>query len=92
MRPSEDSFAARRSTEIPPNQANIDPPRNAEARLSRSMPSKIATSATSSLSESPRERNTRFTIAAAAIRPAQKPMSVSPIARSNLTDPGYSWR
>ena len=42
------SSASRRSTAMPPNHENIEPPRNACARLLSSMPSKIATSATSS--------------------------------------------
>jgi stress-induced morphogen len=55
----------------PPYQANIEPPRNSVARLSSSMPSKIATSATSSLSALPRDGSARLTTAAAAAIPAQ---------------------
>ena len=49
---------------MPPNHENIEPPRNACARLFISMPLRIATSLTSSLSASPRDGNARFIKAA----------------------------
>jgi hypothetical protein len=64
---------SRRSTAMPPNHAIIDPPRNALARLLRSMPFKTATKPSSSLSSSPCEGTACRTNAAAAIIPTQAP-------------------
>ena len=58
---------------MPPNQAIIDPPLKAFARLFRSMPSKTATSETSSPSSSPREGMARLMNAAAASIPTHAP-------------------
>jgi len=58
---------------MPPYQATIEPPLNAFERFVSSIPSMTATRASSSLSSSPREGTARFTNAAAAIIPAQKP-------------------
>ena len=83
------SCASRRSTAIPPNHANIDPPRNAVARLFSSTPSKIATSATSSLSASPRDGNTASRQRRRPSIPAQNPSLKSTSARTSRTAAGY---
>ena len=79
------SFASVRSTATPPNHANIEPPRNACARLFSSMPSKIAIRVTSSLSSSPREGRARFASAAAVAIPAQAPSSkITSVRKSRI--------
>jgi len=76
------SCASRRSTEIPPNHASIEPPLNAFARLLSSIPSRIATSESSSLSSSPRDGSARFTNSDAAKMPSHEPNAIASSVRS----------
>ena len=83
------SCASRRSTAIPPNHENIEPPRNACARLLIAMPFWMATSLTSSLSASPRDGNALFITTAEANIPAQKPSLNRRSARKSRMPAGY---
>src|SRR5262245_6825718 len=83
------SVASRRSSEIPPNHVTADPPPDADARLWSSMPFVTATSASSSLSASPREGSARLRSKADAIEPTQNPSLKRRRARKTRTASGY---
>ena len=76
---------SRRSSAIPPNQANIEPPLKLVARLFRSMPLSTATSETSSLVSPPCEGSARFAKAAAVSKPTHTPSLNAAIDRNPRT-------